>query len=305
MYRGRPMNSITIGLTTRLPLRRIRAMTCRQPGRHQVRHSVIAWQKSKLRVITLERSSSLSIECPEDFEGLAQAGQVVAATLKAMERTVRAGVTTAEVDRVGELALTRYGATSAPRETYGFPGVNLISVNDEIVHGIPGNRVLEQGDLVSLDVTAELNGYIADAAITIPIPPCSAKAARLCQCARAAFEKAVAVARANKPINCIGHAVEHEVKRQGFWVVSELTGHGIGRVIHEDPIVANTYNPLDSKPLWNGLVITIEPLIAEHPARAVEGLDGWTMKTSDGSLSAHFEHTVVITDGRPILLTAA
>ena len=148
----------------------------------------------------------MSIECPEDFEGLAQAGQVVAAALKAMERAVRAGVTTAEVDRVGELALTRYGATSAPRETYGFPGVNLISVNDEIVHGIPGNRVLEQGDIVSLDVTAELNGYIADAAISIPIPPCSAKAVRLCQCARAAFEKAVAVARANKPINCIGHA---------------------------------------------------------------------------------------------------
>ena len=217
---------------------------------------------------------------------------------------VRAGVTTAEVDRAGELVLNRYGATSAPRLIYGFPGVNLISVNDEIVHGIPGDRVLEQGDIVSLDVTAELNGYIADAAITVPIPPCAARAARLCRCARTAFEKAAAVARANKPINCIGHAVEQEVKRQGFWVVSELTGHGVGRAIHEDPIVANTYDPLDSKPLTNGLVITIEPLIAEHPARAVEDRDGWTMKTSNGSLSAHFEHTVVITDGRPILLTA-
>ena len=247
----------------------------------------------------------MSIECPEDFEGLAQAGQVVAATLKAMAGAVRAGVTTAEVDRVGESVLNRYGATSAPRLFYGFPGVNLISVNDEIIHGIPGDRVLEQGDIVSLDVTAELNGYIADAAITIPIPPYSAKADRLCRCARTAFEKAVAVARANKPINCIGHAVEHEVKRQGFWVVSELAGHGVGRVIHEDPIVANTYNPFDSKPLTNGLVITIEPMIAEHPTQAVEDRDGWTVKTSNGSLSAHFEHTVVITDGRPILLTAA
>ena len=247
----------------------------------------------------------MSIECPEDFEGLAQAGQVVAATLKAMAGAVRAGVTTAEVDRVGESVLNRYGATSAPRLFYGFPGVNLISVNDEIIHGIPGDRVLEQGDIVSLDVTAELNGYIADAAITIPIPPYSAKADRLCRCARTAFEKAVAVARANKPINCIGHAVEHEVKRQGFWVVSELAGHGVGRVIHEDPIVANTYNPFDSKPLTNGLVITIEHMIAEHPTQAVEDRDGWTVKTSNGSLSAHFEHTVVITDGRPILLTAA
>ena len=247
----------------------------------------------------------MSIECPEDFEGLAQAGQVVAATLKAMAGAVRAGVTTAEVDRVGELVLNRYGATSVPRLIYGFPGVNLISVNDEIIHGIPGDRVLEQGDIVSLDVTAELNGYIADAAITIPIPPYSPKAARLCRCARAALEKAVAVARANEPINCIGQAVEHEVKRQGFWVVRELAGHGVGRVIHEDPIVANTYNPLDSKPLTNGLVITIEPMVAEHPAWAVEDCDGWTMRTSNGSLSAHFEHTVVITDDRPILLTAA
>ncbi len=229
---------------------------------------------------------------------------MVAATLKAMAGAVRDGVTTAEVDRVGDSVLNRYGATSAPRRIYGFPGVNLISVNDEIVHGIPGDRVLEKGDIVSLDVTAELNGYIADAAITIPIPPCSAKAARLCRCARAAFENAVAVARANIPINRIGHAVEHEVKRQGFWVVRELTGHGVGRVIHEDPIVANTYDPVDSKPLTNGLVITIEPLIAEYPALAVEDRDGWTMKTSNGSLSAHFEHTVVITNGRPILLTA-
>ena len=246
----------------------------------------------------------MSIECPEDFEGLARAGQVVAATLKEMAGALRAGATTAEVDRAGESVLNRYGARSAPQVIYGFPGVNLISVNDEIVHGIPGDRVLEQGDIVSLDVTAELNGYIADAAITVSIPPFSAKAARLCRCSREAFGKAVAVARANKPINCIGHAVEEEVKRQGFWVVSELTGHGVGRVIHEEPIVANTYDPLDSKPLTNGLVITIEPLVSERPARAVEDPDGWTVRTSNGALSAHFEHTVVITDGRPVLLTA-
>ena len=247
----------------------------------------------------------MSIECPEHFEGLAKVGRVVAATLREMAGFVRAGVTTADVDCVGKLVLEKYGATSAPRLFYGFPGVNLISVNDEIVHGISGDRVLEKGDIVSLDVTAELNGYIADAAITIPIPPCYPKADRLCRCARTAFEKAVAVARAGRPINCIGRAVEREVTRQGFRVVSGLTGHGVGRFIHEDPIVANTYNPLDLTPLTNGLVITIEPLIAESPVRAVEDSDGWTMKTSNGSLSAHYEHTVVITDGRPVLLTAA
>ena len=247
----------------------------------------------------------MSIEKPEDLEGLARVGKVVAATLRAMADSLRPGLTTAALDSVGEQILNRHGARSAPRVIYGFPGVNLISVNDEVVHGVPGDRVLERGDIVSLDVTAELDGYVADAAISIPIPPCSAAAVRLCQCARSAFDKAVAVASSSEPINCIGKAVEREVKRYGFAVIGELTGHGVGRVIHEDPIVANTYNPSDSEPLTNGLVITIEPLIAEQPGGIFEDRDGWTVRTSDGSLSAHYEHTVVITEGRPILLTAA
>lgn len=247
----------------------------------------------------------MSIESPEDFNGLSRVGKVVASTLRAMADYVRPGVTTEDVDRVGAQILKRHGARSAPQMIYDFPGINLISVNDEVVHGIPGSRILRPGDIVSLDVTAELDGYIADAAITIPLPPHSRKARRLCRCARNAFEKALAVARASSPINCIGKAVEREVERQGFSVIQELTGHGVGRVIHEDPIVANIFDPRDSEPLTEGLVITIEPLIAESSGKIFEDRDGWTIRTSDGGLSAHYEHTVVITQGRPILLTSS
>ena len=247
----------------------------------------------------------MSIESPADFDGLVRVGRVVALTLKAMADYVRPGVSTAEVDRVGARVLRRHGARSAPQMFYGFPGVNLISVNDEVVHGVPGERVLRPGDLVSLDVTAELDGYIADAATTVPLAPNSRKATRLCRCARRAFEKAAAVARAGTPIQYIGRAVEREVRQRGFAVLGELAGHGTGRRIHEDPVVSNLYHPSDTQPLTDGLVLTIEPLIAEQSERVFTDDDGWTLRTAGGDLSAHYEHTLVITKERPILLTAA
>ena len=247
----------------------------------------------------------MSIESPADFDGLARVGRVVASTLKAMADSVRPGVSTAEVDAVGAGVLRRHGARSAPRIFYGFPGVNLISVNDEVVHGVPGERVLRPGDLVSLDVTAELDGYIADAATTVPLAPYSRKAARLCRCARKAFEKAAAVAHAGTPIQYIGRAVEREVRQRGFSVLAELAGHGTGRRIHEDPVVSNVFHPSDTQPLTDGLVLTIEPLIAERSERVFADDDGWTLRTAGGDLSAHYEHTLVITKEKPILLTAA
>lgn len=247
----------------------------------------------------------MSIESQADFEGMSRVGKAVAAPLKAMSDYVRPGVSTADVDGVGAQVLRQYGARSAPQIIYGFPGVNLISVNDEVVHGIPGDRVLLPGDMVSLDVTAELDGYIADAATTIPLPPYSDKAAKLCRCARTAFEKATAVARAGKPIHCIGKAVEREVKNGGFAVITELGGHGVGRHIHENPFVSNVFHPTDTQPLTDGLVLTIEPMIAERSGRVFEDDDGWTIRTADGGLSAHYEQTVVIREDKPILLTAA
>ena len=188
---------------------------------------------------------------------------------------------------------------------YGFPGHALISVNDEIVHGVPGPRRLERGDLVKLDVTVEKNGYFADAARTVIVGHGTDTAQRLVACARAAFRAALAVARAGTRVNEIGRAVDQEVRRHGFTVVRGLTGHGVGRTIHEEPSVPNHYDRWQRDVLTDGLVLTIEPLISAGSAATVQDDDGWTVRTRDGSLSAHHEHTLVITQQDPLILTAA
>ncbi|MSS71870.1 MAG: type I methionyl aminopeptidase [Candidatus Latescibacteria bacterium] len=247
----------------------------------------------------------MSIESEKDFTGLSRAGKVVSLTLREMKQRLCPGMTTAELDAVGAKMFARYGARSAPQLVYGFPGTTLISLNDEAIHGIPGERVIQAGDLVKIDVTAELNGYIADAAITVALPPASSLKRRLRNCAESAFQKAIQNARAGRLINAIGRAVESEVRRQGFAVIPGLSGHGVGRDIHEAPDVPNTCDPGSRQRLTEGLVITIEPIISSGSDQYFEDSDGWTIKTVDGSLSAHYEHTVVITRGRPILLAAA
>ena len=231
-------------------------------------------------------------------------GRVVGLTLREMKASLRLGMTTAELDRIGAAVLQRYGARSAPQVHYGFPGVTCISLNDEAVHGIPGPRPLRPGDLVKLDVTAELDGYIADAAITVPLGTVSARDETLCSAAETAFHKALGAARAGRAVNEIGRSVETEVRQQGFRVIRALRGHGVGRAIHEEPTVPNYCDRWQRQRLTEGLVITIEPIIAAGSGKAVMGDDGWTVRTADGSRSAHFEHTIMITRDRPILLTA-
>lgn len=247
----------------------------------------------------------MSIDNPEDWEGLRAIGRVVRQVLDEMRAAVRPGVTTAELDAVAARVLARHGARHAPRRDYDFPGDSCISVNDEAVHGIPGPRVVRAGDLVKLDVVAEMNGYYADAAITVAVPPVSDESQRLVACARLAFEKAAEVARVGNCVSDIGRAVEAEVKRHGFRVLRELAGHGIGRKIHEPPSVPNHYDWRARQPLTDGLVITIEPIIAARSGRVVEDADGWTLRTADGSLAAHYEHTLVVTPGGPVVLTVA
>jgi methionyl aminopeptidase len=232
-------------------------------------------------------------------------GKVVALALKEMRQGVRPGATTVELARIGGQVLAAHGARSAPRVVYGFPGEACISVNEEIVHGIPGDRVLQEGDLVKLDVTAELNGYIADAAITVPLAPVSRREHELCHTAKAALRKALGVARAGQPVSAIGRVVEQEVRRQGFAVVRELCGHGLGRSIHEEPQVPNYYEPRQKERLTEGLVIAVEPMIAIGSGRAVMDEDGWTVRTEDGGRAAHFEHTIVVMRGQPLVLTGA
>ena len=201
--------------------------------------------------------------------------------------------------------MRREGANSAPALVYGFPGTSCISVNDEAVHGVPGDRVIREGELVKLDVTVEKDGFMADAAETVVVGAGSDENCRLAACARRAFEKAMLVARAGFRVSEIGRVVEREVRRSGFSVVYELGGHGIGRTIHEKPSVPNFPDRRANGILTDGLVITVEPIIAAGGSSVITDQDGWTVRTQDGSFSAHYEHTIIVTKGRPVIVTAA
>jgi methionyl aminopeptidase len=247
----------------------------------------------------------MSINGPEELEGMRAAGAVVRHVLEAMKREVRPGVTTAELDDVGANVMKREGAQSAPALVYKFPGANCISLNDEAVHGIPSGRALQEGDLLKLDVTVEKNGFMADAAITVPVGEVTVQRKLLMACAERAFTKAMLVARAGFRVSEIGRVIEREVRRNGFSVIRDLGGHGIGRTIHEEPRVPNYADPEAKAVLTEGLVITVEPIIAAGSGRTVTAKDGWTIVTADRQPSAHYEHTLVITKGAPLLLTAA
>lgn len=247
----------------------------------------------------------MSIESYEELVALKEVGHICHLALRAMSNFVRAGVTTHQIADVGSKVMRQNGARSAPAVVYGFPGDICISVNDEAVHGIPGEREIQPGDLVKLDVTFEKNGYMADAAITVPVDPAGGEARRLALCAERAFHQAMRVAKADRRVNEIGRAVEREVRRSGFSVIRALAGHGIGRTIHEPPSVPNYDDFTARQRLTPGMVITVEPIIAIGAGLSVTAADGWTEKTIDGSLAAHFEHTLVVTEKAPILLTAA
>ena len=246
----------------------------------------------------------MSIESAADLAALRQVGRVVALTIAEMSAAARIGMTTAELDTLAAAAFKRFGARSAPQLTYGFPGVTCISVNDEIVHGIPGPRRLERGDVLKIDVTAELGGYIADAATTVLLPPVTHTATRLKRAASNALRNALSVSRSGERVSVIGRAVEDEARQSGFAVVRELCGHGVGKAIHETPSVPNYEDRFSPDILTEGLVIAVEPMLTETPSRAVEAGDGWTIRTRSGCLAVHEEHTVVITRGAPLIITA-
>jgi len=246
----------------------------------------------------------ISIDGEEDLLGLMAVARVVRFALRAMKRHVRAGVATRHLDEIAAAVFARQRARSAPSAVYGFPAATCISVNDEIVHGIPSRRILQPNDLVTVDVTAEKNGYVADAAVTVCVPPVSSTNTRLIACAEAAFAAAMHAARAGNRVNDIGRAVELSVRRAGFVVVRELCGHGVGRTIHEEPTVPNYDDGRVGALLTSGLVLAVEPIVADGNGKTRETDDGWTIASADGGLTAHYEHTIVITDSMPIVLTA-
>jgi methionyl aminopeptidase len=247
----------------------------------------------------------MSIRSQAEFEKLRVIGRIVRQALDETAAAVRPGVTTAELDAVGASVLRQKGAESAPPKVYGFPGALCISVNDEAIHGIPGERVIRSGDLVKLDLVAEKEGFYADAAVTVRAGEVGITADALALCAEKAFYQALGSARAGNRVYEIGRVVERETQRSGFRVIRDLCGHGVGRTIHEPPSIPNYHDPRLRTRLSEGLVITIEPIISAGSGQGVLQRDGWTIRTADGSLSAHYEHTVVVTKRAPILLTAA
>ncbi len=246
----------------------------------------------------------MSIDSEKDVRGLLKIGKIVGLTLRQMQEHVRSGVTTGELDAIGAEVMRKHGARSAPIITYNFPGATCISLNEEAAHGIPGDRAIQEGDLVKLDVSAELDGYYADAAITVIVPPVSPVIQNLYDSAQSALDDAIAAARAGQPINQIGKAAETVARRHNLQIVRELTGHGVGRGLHEEPrAVPNFYMPQAKRRLTEGLVIAVEPHLTTGTGR-LSNEEGWTLRTRDGKPVANFEHTIIVTNEQPILVTA-
>lgn len=246
----------------------------------------------------------MTIDHDDDLEGLRRVGRAVAEARDAMLAAVAPGVTTGALDAVGRQVLRAHGARSAPQLAVGFPATTCVSVNDEAAHGVPSPlRRLHEGDLVNVDVSAELDGYWADTGASAPVGRVTRQAGRLLEATRLAQRDAMDAARAGRPLRHIGRAVQRRARRHGFAVVANLSGHGVGAFLHEAPSVPSVEDPADRTTLWEGLVLAIEPFLSTGATYAVEGDDGWTLRTPDGSLAAQFEHTVVVTSGRPLVLT--
>ena len=247
-----------------------------------------------------------------DVAALRKIGHVCSQTLNKMKHAARPGMTTGKLDDYGRQLLEAEGARSAPEVMYEYPGATCISVSPVIAHGIPGEHVLEAGELIHIDVSAELDGYYADTGESLIVPAEEDGAApaadpalhRLLESTRATLQRAVNAARAGRPLNAIGQAVQSEAQKRGYQVISELTGHGIGHSLHEAPAeIWNFANPRDRRILKEGAVLAIEPFLTTGLGRIREMGDGWSLRTADNAPAAQFEHTIIVRRGRPILLT--
>jgi methionyl aminopeptidase len=240
-----------------------------------------------------------------ELDRMREAGRLVGEVLTELASQVAPGVSTGDLDALAERRIREAGATPAFKGYHGYPAAICASINDEVIHGIPsGRRLLQEGDIISIDVGVSLDGYFGDSALTLPVGQVSEDAATLLRVTEESLFKAIERVRANGRVSDIGHVVQQHVEAYGFSVVREFVGHGIGQKMHEEPQVPNYGEPGRGPRLAEGMVLAIEPMVNAGKAAVKVLADGWTAVTRDASLSAHFEHTVAVTAGEPWILTA-
>ena len=252
---------------------------------------------------------AIEIKSEKEIETMRKAGKIVAEILRILAERIKPGMKTREMDVIAERELKKMGAESSFKGYRGYPATICVSVNDEIVHGIPGDRVLKEGDIVSLDFGAIYQGYHGDAAVTVPVGKISAEARRLIDTTRDTLNIGITAARAGARLGDVSAAIQNYAESKGYSLVREYTGHGIGRKMHEDPQIPNTtlppygLQPGTGPVLKKGMTIALEPMLNAGGWQTRVGEDQWTVLTADGSLSAHFEHTIAINDIEPEVLT--
>lgn len=247
----------------------------------------------------------MTIKTQAELEMLKKAGSVVAETLQLMIRSVEDGMTTLELDSIGQKHLEKYEANSAPKVTYNFPGATCISVNEEVAHGIPGTRVLRRGDLINIDVSAELNGFYADTGASFLFQSEEPELMELMTATKTALRESVKKCRPGRRLNIIGQTIENVARKSGFSVIENLGSHGVGRSLHEEPkFIAGYYDSKDRRLMHEGQVFTIEPFLSTGAREVEERSDKWTLATSPQYRTAQYEHTLVVTARGPIIITA-
>ncbi len=247
----------------------------------------------------------MTIDNEAELDKLKAVGKAVARTLRTMAAALEPGMTTQELDDVGRRSLDAQDARSAPEITYGFPGATCISIHPAIAHGVPGDTAIDKGDLINIDVSAEIEGTFADTGASFIVPPASPAKRAVCRATRKALHRAVGAARAGLPINGIGKTVERFARKRGYSVIENLAGHGVGSALHEAPAnILSVYDPADRRMLHEGMVIAVEPFLSTGASTAEQGDDPWTLVTPPQFLTAQYEHSIVVTRGAPIVLTA-
>jgi methionyl aminopeptidase len=245
----------------------------------------------------------ITLKSPSELERMREAGRIVAVVLTLLREKVAPGVTTRELNALAEETILKHGAVPSFKGYRGYPAALCVSINEEVVHGIPGSRVINEGDLVSMDVGTIYKGFQGDAATTVAVGEVSPVARRLMEATAGALEAGIAQCRVGRHVGDVSAAIQNYAESRGFSVIREYTGHGIGRQMHEDPQIPNFGERGRGMVFKSGMTFALEPMVAVGTWRTRVLDDGWTVVTLDGQISAHFEHTIAVTDGQPEILT--